>query len=95
MRYFRRPWDELRGDEHDAWGTSVWFLEIDDEGWIRRQVQVYDTGPTLTYDDTAPHDAYGELGDQQVDIDDDGYTPFIIDAATFDAAWRDARPLNR
>src|SRR5262245_55019643 len=27
MRYFRREWDESRGDDYDAWSLSEWFFE--------------------------------------------------------------------
>ncbi len=32
MRYFKRYWNKLRGDEHDDWGCSWWFFETDAEG---------------------------------------------------------------
>ncbi|WP_460666457.1 hypothetical protein [Kribbella swartbergensis] len=45
--YFRRSWHETRGDDHDDWGTSEWYFEIDDAGWVSRQVEIYENGPTL------------------------------------------------
>lgn len=34
-RFFRRAWDESRGDRYDGWGTSDWYFELDDEGYPR------------------------------------------------------------
>jgi hypothetical protein len=31
-RFYRRRWDESRGDEFDAWGHSVWYFEVDNDG---------------------------------------------------------------
>ena len=46
-RFYRRRWDQSRGDEFDAWGRSVWYFEVNEDGWPVRQVEVYDTGPVL------------------------------------------------
>jgi hypothetical protein len=42
--YVKRHWVELRGDEHNAWGTSWWYFEVDDNGGVLRQVELYDSG---------------------------------------------------
>lgn len=45
--YVKRHWNEPRGDEHDAWGTSWWYFEVDDEGRVLRQIEQYDSGVRL------------------------------------------------
>jgi len=68
MRYFKRYWDERRGDSHDAWGCSWWYFETDDAGVVTRQVEVYDRGPTLRYDERHLNDEFGGLSDQPLDL---------------------------
>ncbi len=52
-RYFRRRWDEVRGDEFDGWGHSVWYFEIDDGGYPIRQI--VDTGQGRKTDPVDAH----------------------------------------
>jgi hypothetical protein len=92
MRYFKRSWSETRGDEYDAWGTSVWYLEVDADLNVTRQLLVYANGITLKYDEDLPDDEYGGLSDQPVDPRD--YARFEIQADEFEAAWGRARPVN-
>jgi hypothetical protein len=86
VRYYRRPWNETRGDEHDSWGRSVWFFEIDNEGFPSRQIERYESGPVLKYDATHREDQYGMLGDQRIDRDE--FAPYEISAEEFSAAWK-------
>lgn len=86
MRYFKRPWDEPRGDEFDRWGTSTWYLEVGDDGYPSRQVEVYADGTVLKYDGSHPSDRYGGLGDQPLDVGGE-FLPFEIDASEFARAW--------
>jgi hypothetical protein len=44
-RFFRRRWEDSRGDEFDAWGAATYLFEVGDNGWPVRQIQVYDAGP--------------------------------------------------
>ncbi|TYC19040.1 hypothetical protein FXF52_38795 [Micromonospora sp. MP36] len=37
-RFYRRRWNETRGDELDDWGRSLWYFEVDDDGWPVRQI---------------------------------------------------------
>ena len=50
MKYFKRNWNETRGDQYDSWGKSVWFFETDNNGEVLRQIEVYDNGKVLKYD---------------------------------------------
>jgi hypothetical protein len=85
MRYFRRYWNESRGDAHDAWGCSWWTFETDDAGGVTRQVVVYERGPTLRYDDGRPDDESGGLSERPLDLDD--FAEFEVPRAEFERVW--------
>jgi hypothetical protein len=85
MRYFKRYWDEPRGDAHDAWGCSWWYFEADDAGGVTRQVEVYDHGPTLRYDECRFGDEFGGLADQPLDLD--AFADFEITRDEFERVW--------
>ncbi|WP_146210182.1 hypothetical protein [Vitiosangium sp. GDMCC 1.1324] len=93
MRYFKRPWDESRGDEYDHWGTSVWYLEVDAEGGVSRQLTVFENGSVLKYDEARPEDRYGGLAHTTLDLEEDGFLPFEIDRAEFESAWQRKRTI--
>lgn len=90
--YFRRRWDESRGDDYDAWGRSLWLFETDDEFWPLRQIEIYDGGQTLFYDRQHLKDRYGGLGDQALDADE--FEPFKITRSEFEHEWSARKPLN-
>ena len=81
MRYFRRRWSESRGDRHDAWGHSWWYFATDGDGVVRKQVEVYDNGRVLVYDEQRPEDEYGRLSEAPLDLTE--FAAFEVDRATF------------
>ncbi|WP_375768898.1 hypothetical protein NR798_45675 [Archangium gephyra] len=95
MRYFKRPWEESRGDEYDAWGTSIWYLELDEQGGVARQLEIYENGTALKYDASHLEDRYGGLSDATLDVEEDGFAPFEIECAEFESTWQATRALNR
>ncbi len=92
-RFFKRTWEESRGGEHDSWGTSVWYFDVDEERCPRRQLEVYTSGDALAYDSEHPEDEYGFLSYEPLTEDD--WSPFEITADEFEAAWSSAKPRNR
>ena len=92
-RFFRRTWHESRGDQHDDWGTSIWYLQLDGERCPERQLEIYSSGDVLAYDRAHLDDEYGGLGDQP--LADQEWNAFEITAEEFENAWRQARPRNR
>lgn len=92
-RFFKRNWDESRGDECDAWGTSIWYFQLDDEGYPERQLEIYSSGDALAYDRQHLDDKYGGLRDQPIDVEE--WCAFEITREEFDAAWNAAEPRNR
>ena len=61
MPFYKRRWDESRDDAYDRWGCSWWYFEADLSGLVARQIEVYDTGPTLRYDNAHEEGPYGGL----------------------------------
>lgn len=86
LRYFRRPWNETRGDAHDDWGTSIWYFEVGDDLFPLRQIERYERGPVLRYSSEHTEDEFGGLGDQALPVEE--FAAFEISAEDFEAAWR-------
>lgn len=69
FKYYRYNWDESRGDEFDSWGKSIWYIEVGSDGYITRQLEVYENGTKLKYSESNPEDEFGRLSDQLFDMD--------------------------
>ncbi|WP_281938892.1 hypothetical protein [Micromonospora sp. AKA38] len=89
-RFYRRRWDESRGDEFDVWGHSVWYFEVNDGGWPVRQVEVYDHGPVLRYGPGHETDRYGGLGQASLDDPEEDWSPFVATRDAFERVWDSA-----
>jgi hypothetical protein len=85
VRYYRQRWDESRGDRHDAWGGSDWYFEVDDDGNVIRQVEVYDHGPRLRYG--PDHEEGGEGALSEVPLPHDEWEPYLLQPDEFEAVW--------
>ncbi len=59
MHYFKRHWDEVRDDEHSDWGGTTYYFEVQEDRFPVRQVEVYDSGPTLRYSREVRSDQHG------------------------------------
>ncbi len=91
--FYRREWTESRGDDHDDWGPSTWYFEVDEDGSPLRQVEVYKNGNVLKYSRDNIEDEFGALGDQVLDRLD--FSPFEVAADVFEAAWKLQRKIAR
>lgn len=85
-RYFKRPWNESRGDAFDSWGPAVYYFEISGEGWPIRQIEVYEAGPTLRYGPDREEDEYGRLGSARIDELED-WASWAITSDEFEQTW--------
>ncbi len=85
MLYFKRPWNESRGDEHNDWGPSIWYFETDAEMWPNRQMEVYANGKVLKYEQQHQDDKFGGLS--EVVLDEYAFAPFVITCEEFETAW--------
>ena len=86
-RYFRRRWEESRGDAWDSWGRCVYLFEVDSEGRATRQVEEYDHGPTLRYGDGHAEDEHGFLTTEPFEAAE--WERFEVSADTFADAWNE------
>lgn len=86
-RFYRRRWDETRGDEFDSWGRSVWYFEVGDDGWPLRQVEVYDVGRVLRYGPERGDNRYGGLSQASLYDSDEDWSGFEISEVEFERAW--------
>jgi hypothetical protein len=86
-RFFRRRWDDTRGDEFDDWGRSVWYFEVDDGGRPVRQIEAYDSGPVLRYGAGHEEDQYGGLGRASPYNPEEDWDPYVITREVFEQTW--------
>lgn len=92
-RYYKRFWDESRGDSRDDWGTSTWYFEVSDDRKASRQIEVYENGNVLKYDDELVFDDFGGLADPP--FDEEEYSDVEISADHFERVWSSTKPFNR
>jgi hypothetical protein len=92
MRYFKRNWDERRGDEHDHWGTSTWYFETEPDMWPTRQIEVYANGRVLRYDHQHIEDDFGKLSDVALDAAE--FAPYAIAQSEFERVWNSGEPFQ-
>jgi len=93
MRYYKGRWEEDRGDEFASWGASDWYFEVESDQTVVRQVEVYDGGSVLQYDQQHLDDEFGMLTDQA--FDPVGFPCVEISCAEFETAWSSHRACNR
>ncbi len=92
MHYFKRCWSESRGDEYDSWGSSEWYFEVDEEGYITRNLQHYSNGTILYYDNSHIEDEYGVLPEGALDLEE--FSNFAIEKEEFEKVVNNASPRN-
>jgi hypothetical protein len=92
-KYYKWFWEVPLGGEYDAWGTSTYFMELGDDLYARRQIEVYENGNVLFYDSNHCADDYGMLCDKR--LDDGSITEFEISKAEFEQVWQSKTPINK
>ncbi len=85
VKYFKRFWDEERADEYSEWGTSMWYFETDNEGWVIRQIVIYENGNILKNDEDNNFDKFGGLSDQALPLDE--FQEYEIPKEEFEKKW--------
>ena len=85
-KYYKRNQEETRGDEYDNWGKSIWYFEIDSEGYAMRQIEKYENGKKIKYDLKNIEDEFGGLADQPIDLEK--FVNFEITKNEFEEQWK-------
>ena len=85
MLHFKRHWDAQRGDQYSDWGTATYFFETDEAGDVKRQMEIYENGRVMKYDEAKPGDDFGGLAVHELDLQD--FQPFLITEDEFTQAW--------
>jgi hypothetical protein len=86
-RFYRRRWDEARGDEFASWGRSFWYFETDEEGWPVRQIEVYEAGRVTRYGPEHDDDRYGGLGEASLYDSGEDWSTYEIADVEFERIW--------
>ena len=93
MHYFKRHWNESRGDQYDNWGSSTWYFEVEADMTPTRQIEVYANGVVLHYDQQHIEDEFGGLSESALGAVE--FAAFAIAQSEFEQAWNSQRPHNR
>jgi hypothetical protein len=93
LRHVKRHWNETRGDQQDAWGSSWWYFEVGDDGGVFRQVEQYESGDILHYSIDHDEDSYGGLAQVPLDLSESEY--LHIPKEEFDEIWKNALNVAR
>jgi hypothetical protein len=83
--HLKKRWNETRGDEHSDWGHSWWYFETDQDGWVTRQLEHFDSGVVLKYDVDHVEDAFGGLAEKP--LDQDMLEAGTISREAFEQVW--------
>ena len=95
MRYYKGHWNEDRGDEFASWGCSDWYFEVQPDNAVVRQMEVYESGAVLQYDQQHLDDRFGMLTDQPFDAPGFAGPLDAITREDFERAWASHTPTNR
>ena len=87
MLYFKRYWNETTGDTlTNAWGTSTYYFETEENGDVLRQLEVFANGRRLKYTSDYVQDKYGGLSEVPLDLTE--FEKFKTTKNEFENAWQ-------
>ncbi|MBN9296929.1 MAG: hypothetical protein J0I41_07950 [Filimonas sp.] len=85
-KYYKRLWNQTTADPlTNSWGVSTFYFETDIEGGVFRQIEVFQEGQMLRYDNNHLNDQFGGLADVSLDLQD--FEEFTIDKNEFENMW--------
>lgn len=86
IKHFKRGIDGDDIVERSAdWGRSAIYFETSEEGFVIRQIQLFESGVVLTYDDSHYRDDYGWRW--EIDIHPEPPVTVPITSKEFHTAW--------
>ena len=89
MKYIKIFWNEFSFDEE--WGKSIWYLEIGEDNYIKRQLEVFENSNRIKFDENHWCDSFGSLGDQPIKFEE--LEAEEISATDFESEWN-VKSLN-
>jgi len=95
MRFLKCRWSETRDDEFDDWGFVTFYLEIDENLFSRRQIEIYDNGNFLKYDYEHQSDKFGMLADQSLKETFEDANFMEISQDEFESVWDSQKAFNK
>lgn len=69
MPFYRRRWNESRGDVYDGWGGATYYIWVH-QGVLEQQLELCDSGVLLAYDRYYLEDQYGFMTAERLDPDE-------------------------
>ena len=70
-KYFKKFWDENTGEElTNDWGNSTYYFETDENLNVLKEIQIFENGNVIKYDEINNEDEYGFLADQPLEIEE-------------------------
>ncbi len=94
-RYFKYRCNETRGDQFDDWGFSNWYNELDEDFFSSRQLEIFDNGNILKYDENKFSDEFGMLCDQSLSLEElENSGSVEISQDEFESIWTSRKALN-
>ncbi|KAB8333689.1 hypothetical protein SD80_012205 [Scytonema tolypothrichoides VB-61278] len=66
-RYYIGYWPEARSDEYGHWGGATYYFECLSSGYPTRQIEIYDNGIVLIYNEQHISDQFGMLSDKPIE----------------------------
>ncbi len=91
--YYRRDWSEDSGGLCEGWGGSTFLFEVHSDGLVARQIQIFDDGRFLLYDEICDQDGYGGRSTERLDPIE--YEPFRVTRDEFFRLWDPDASVNR
>ena len=93
IQYWKGYWPEDRGDEYADWGGATYYFACLASGFVLEQLEIYDNGCVLWYDETHPDDTYGGLSTAPLGRLEDGLEE--LSSTSFHEIRNRSFPINR
>ncbi len=93
-RYFKYRWNETRDDEFEGWGFSTQYSETDEELFPIRQIEIYDNGIALKYDNEHLEDRFKFSADKSIEDVLENPNNAEISKEDFENLWTSHKAFN-
>ena len=92
-QYFRKYWDGDSGGPCSGWGGSTYLFEVHADGCVARQIQLFNDGRFLLYDEICAEDEYGGRSTEPLDLSE--FEQFRVTKDAFFERWDPDASVNR